>query len=517
MSSTKPKLKLLPGGDDDVNLPHSDDAEIQVISAILLDTTPTSWAVAWRCGVAPGAFYNLRHRAVFELLTELFKQGELAVDVAMVAQAARAAGRWDEVGGIEGITAVSAGASTGVKVRFYSEQLKYMWDQRHCWRLAQSLREHALTLGVDRAEFVAEVGEIGSRLITLGRKDTQRLVADHIASVARAVNQRFTGKVDQSRWVNSSLPSFNKLCKPYNSGIQNDGLVLVGGGSGTGKSVWLRQEASQCLDDGGTVLFISRETGTEGVAAMMAAAKVGVDLNNVDRELPDRMARFLEETTRLELEVADKRLFVVQQEPSTPIDTVEDVVEMVRVHVHRRGVPSMICIDYLQLFETKKRTQSREQTVAVVSHALQSLQRELGCVMIVAAQLNESGLAEMRTLKRDENGKVIHRMPKPGDLRESQAMYHDADRVIFLYKPPVDCRDSDQTMPGVAMPEVWIYQEKRRSGGIVSVRTWFEKRYTRFVELSRSDLVAAAGGTRAPVVKGALLSKQDWMKQKGGA
>ena len=89
MSSTKSKLKLLPGGDDDANLPHSDDAEIQVISAILLDTTPTSWAVAWRCGVAPGAFYNLRHRAVFELLTELFKQGELAVDVAMVAQAAR--------------------------------------------------------------------------------------------------------------------------------------------------------------------------------------------------------------------------------------------------------------------------------------------------------------------------------------------------------------------------------------------------------------------------------------------
>lgn len=517
MSFAKTKLKLLPGGDDDVNLPHSADAEIQVISAILLDRTPTSWALACGCGVAPGAFYSPRHRAVFELLSELFKTGEPAVDVSMVAEAARGAGRWDEVGGIEGITAVSGGASTGVQVRFYSEQLKYMWDQRLCWRLARELREMALGLGVARPEFVEGVGEIGSRLITLGRKETQRLVADHIGAVTEAVNQRFTGKVDQSKWVNSSLPSFNKLCKPYNSGIQNDGLVLVGGGSGTGKSVWLRQEASQCLDDGGTVLFISRETGTEGVTAMMAAATAAVDLNNLDRELPDRMARFMAEAQRMQEDMADKRLFVVQQEPSTPIDTVEEVVELVRVHVHRRGVPSMICIDYLQLLETKKRTQSREQTVAVVSHALQSLQRELGCVMIVAAQLNESGLAEMRTLKRDENGKVLHRMPKPGDLRESQAMYHDADRVIFLYKPPVDCRDVDQTVPGVAMPEVWIYQEKRRSGGVVSVRTWFEKRYTRFVELSRSDLAAAAGAESAPaaVSKDAPMSKQDWMKQKG--
>src|SRR5690606_10830600 len=155
------------------------------------------------------------------------------------------------------------------------------------------------------------------------------------------------------------------------------------------------------------------------------------------------------------------------------------------------GVPDLVLIDYLQLFGTETRATNREQVVAIVSHTLQALQREFGFTMLVAAQLNSSGIDKMREARRDESGKLIHPLPNEGDLRESRAMYHDADRVIFLYKPPFDCRDVDQRSPGVIKPEVWLYQEKRRSGGVTYVRCWFEKRYTRFVEVERGEAIAA--------------------------
>jgi replicative DNA helicase len=497
-------------------LPHSEEAERLLLASIFAGGTVQDFNVARSVGVKPGAFTVRAHRKVWDALAKLFAAGEAEVGVDMVAEVLRESGDLGEAVSMEELLAMSALSGTSAQLSFYAQRVKWLWDLRHAHRLGAQLVEGVFD-AQDREKWVAECTEVGTRLITLGRRETMRLVADHATEVGERVRAIAEGRVDRSRWVESSLASFNKLCKPYNSGLQDDGLVLVGGGSGTGKSVWLRQEAYAALLQGKAVLFISRETGTLGVLAMMASAATGVDLNNLETELPDRLAKFHEVLGVMKDKWADKLLWVVQQEAATELTNIEDVLDLVRAHVHRRGVPAMIVVDYLQLFETKKRTTSREQSVAVVSHALQALQRELGCVLLVAAQLNESGLEAMRTVKKDDQGRVIHRMPKPGDLRESQAMYHDADRVVFLYKPPVDCRGQEQVQSGVPRPEVWVYQEKRRSGGIHHVRCWFEKRYTRFVELTRAEVIEAESQMAAPgEVKPAAgpVSKQDFKKQR---
>jgi replicative DNA helicase len=519
-------LRVIEGESDTAAAPAalvSVEAEQVVLGCLLQFDTAKLWGLVQACGVRAGAFTEEGRRVAFTRIGDLVARGMAEVDVLVLRQELIERGELDAVGGAEGLVAMTPQVGTTAKLRFHAEHMKWLWDLRHCMKLAAELRLAAETPAETREKWVESVSKIGSRLITLGRRETHRLVADHAEEVTARALAEASGTLDRTRWVESSLANFNKLLKPYNSGIQDDGLVLVGGGSGTGKSVWLRQEAYFCLKQGKSVLFISRETGTQGVLAMMASAEVGVDLNNLARELPDRMERFRVELERMRRDWADRLLFIVQQEPATQLTTVEDLVSHVRAHVHRHGPPHLICVDYLQLFETAKRQNSREQTVAAVSHALQALQRELRCVVMVAAQLNEAGLQEMRTVKRDENGKVIHRLPKPGDLRESQAMYHDADRVLFLYKPPVDCRDQDQTESKVARPEVWIYQEKRRSGGVNWVRCWFEKRFTRFVELTAAENIEAeqARGSEAarsapPASEGARPPRKGEMA-KGGA
>jgi replicative DNA helicase len=162
-------------------------------------------------------------------------------------------------------------------------------------------------------------------------------------------------------------------------------------------------------------------------------------------------------------------------------------------------------VDYAQLFGTRRRFTNREQEMAYVSHTLQALVRELGGVWLIGCQFNEAGLVEMRTPKHDDKGRLIHRLPQRGDLRESQAFFHDSDRTLGLYRPPEDCRGQEQTSSNILNPEMWIVQMKRRRGGEGFVRCWFQKRFTRFVELGELD---ASERQTAPDQKAYLAKKQ---------
>lgn len=494
---TNPKIAG-PGFDLEVSAgtepPHSAQCERLLLSAVLGDATPGAWALACAAGIKRNAFYLTAHQEVWTVAHELHRRGVAPVDIVVVAEELKLLGRLESLGGWDFLVTVTSGTPTTLHTRFLAEQLKLLWDLRYSMVLAQELREAALEFA-GREAFVGTAGDIGQRLLLLGRRESRKLLTEEIAEVEADVTAAVQRATDTSHWFSSGLPSFDDKCKPFTGG-REDQLIVIAGGSGMGKSVALRQLAGQALLQGKRVLSLSRETSTAGFVEMLCASWADFDLLHPELEQA-KLEKFVAECRRMAMSWADKLLFCVQPTPATPLHTIEDLVEQVHGFVNLRGQPDVIVVDYLQLFGTRKRMGSREETVATVSHSLQALVRELpGTTMLVAAQLNESGLEEMRQIRREQNadgseGRVIHRLPKPGDLRESQAIYHDADRVIFLYRPPVDCRGSDQRAPSILKPEVWWFQEKRRRGGVAVVRCWFEKRYTRFVEVARKEADAA--------------------------
>jgi replicative DNA helicase len=70
----------------------------------------------------------------------------------------------------------------------------------------------------------------------------------------------------------------------------------------------------------------------------------------------------------------------------------------------------LVVVDYVQLVTTPRvKGQNREQEVASISRGLKQLAKRLGCPVMTATQLNEQGKS-----------------------RESRAIEHDADCVIFF-------------------------------------------------------------------------------------
>ena len=506
------KNSLVAGAVTNPNLqPHSNEAEQYLLAAMMLDETGEAWAVAQQCGVRSRAFFAVCNRMIYDVICDLRKRG-VATSQDVVLEELKLRNQLEGVGGVAYFLEVSGRVPSALLARQHAENLVLLWQLRHTLVVATQLYEGVRDFSA-REDFAKLCGDVGQRLILFGHRAAPRTIAEQVGDVCADVLARASGNQDRSRWVYTGMARFDRVLLPFGC-AREDNFIIVAGGSGHGKSAWMRQVAGAALVDGRRVLVYTRETSIEGFIEQLAASWCRVDLRALGEVPRDRIEDFARKCAWLSNEIADRRLWVVQHEAATPLLTVEDLEGHYTAFAHLHGHPDLVVVDYAQLFLTRKRCNSREQEVATVSHVFQALCRAAGNVWLVGAQMNEKGLAEMRAPKRDEKGALIHRLPNAGDLRESQALFHDADRVICIYRPPEDRDQRDQTGTNAGnFPEQWLVQIKRRKGGLGFVRCVFEATYTRFVEISREG--AAMEAAEAAGAPAAGMSKGEYKRLKG--
>ena len=492
--------------------PHSIESEHHLLSAMMLDETGEAWAIAMQTGIRRATFYAPANQIIFDTIADLHKRGT-PTSLDLVTEELRLRNQLDEIGGVAYLLQVSNATPTILNARRHAENLILLWQLRHTLTIATQLYEGVRDFN-ERDDFAKLCGDIGQRLIRFSTRTAPRTIAEQVDSVAADVLARATGQQDKSRWIHTGLPVFDRKLLPFGC-AREDHFIILAGGSGHGKSAAMRQIAGHALLTGKRVLAYTRETNIEGFIEQLAASWCQIDLRNLEATPRDLLDAFAKKCAWLANEIADRRLWVVQHEDATPLLTIEDLDQHYAAFSNLHGHPDLVVVDYAQLFLTRRRCNNREQEVATVSHTLQSLCRKSGNVWLVGAQLNEKGLAEMRASpKRDAEGRIIHRTPNAGDLRESQALYHDADRCIVIYRPPEDSAQRDQTGPNAGnYPEQWLVQIKRRKGGLGYDRCIFEAPYTRFAEISREGTRADAAATQAAATPAAGMSKAQFLQQ----
>jgi replicative DNA helicase len=132
----------------------------------------------------------------------------------------------------------------------------------------------------------------------------------------------------------------------------------------------------------------------------------------------------------------------------------------------RHGL-GLVIIDYLQLMQSPRRSENRQQEVSEISRSLKILSKELNIPVLCASQLNRG--VESRTDKR----------PFLGDLRESGSIEQDSDTVMFIYRDEVYNPDSD------AKGEAELIIAKHRNGPTGMVRLAFMNQYTKFASIAK--------------------------------
>lgn len=477
---------------------HNLDAEAAVLSAMMLDRDALLTAADV---LDPTDFYATPNRDIFAAATTMAKAG-LTVDVVTVNAFLKSRANGNS----------SVDAAYLCQIVDATPSVENVAAHARIVKNLSGLREFQAKAGVAAAEAYGDIGDdiegwMQTKVSDLGTVSVGRS-AERGADLEDALIAAYSKWNKASQGFGISIKTgLNALDNTM--GAMKDGqLIVLGAHSGIGKTSLARniavnvalgirklcQVCASCVDktkgvcadhpdDGffhsrNAVLFFAAEMKIEELSEQISFTAARVDSTKMDEDRREFVTQ--EEWARLASAgraLAKARLRI--------IDDVYDM-ETIRTEAikHKRAVQdtgdtlTLIVIDYAQIISPSKGFKSgrenREQVVAAVGRAAKMLAKELGCPVILCAQLNEDSRKEGRK-------------PNASDLRESRGLMNDADKVILIYNPALEERahgytdDRDNSGADETIDCAELILAKCRSGGKTGIaRVAFYPPYTQF-------------------------------------
>jgi replicative DNA helicase len=273
------------------------------------------------------------------------------------------------------------------------------------------------------------------------------------ATVEAAFQDALDGKPDTRRKFPMPLPAFDRILGP----IHDNEFVMVAARPSVGKTSFVVQMTTECVRAGYNVAFIPTEVTAEDIIRQIASQVAQVNLQQLDRELPERLKKAKEVAKKVR-ETKKLRIF----DKSTELTEIWNCCRLVK------DWADIVVID--QLAQIRNPGGSRYESVTDTCSALVAIKKMLGKPLIVAHQL-----------KRLQQGNPP---PSLADLKDSGAAEQDASRVLLIHYPDENHMGIPQVGLNIDPPDTrdyFLIQAKHRFGvRDVSVKCKYHAPTTRF-------------------------------------
>ncbi len=428
--------------------PQSVEMEQSVLGAILQDNQALVRVLDL---LQERDFYQEAHRWIFQAMIDLF-QANAPIDLLTVGDRLRRKGRYESSGGPPYLAELVNAVPTAAHVLHHAQIVREKAILRALIHTGTTIitdsyedAEDADTL-VDRAE--QAILQIGQRKTTVGFV--------HINAILKGSFKRLEQLSERKELVTGLPTGFTDFDR-QTAGLQPSDLIIIAGRPGMGKTAFCLNIAEHVgVLVKRPVAIFSLEMSKEQLVVRFLCSKARVDsaklrtgyLGQGDWSTLTDAAAVL----------AGAPIYI----DDIPAQSALDIRAKSRRLQAELGDLSLIIVDYLQLMETRGRTESRQQEISGITRSLKALAKELNVPVIALSQLSRA--VEQR------------KPPKPqlSDLRESGAIEQDADVVALIYRDDVYHEDSQEK--GVA--EINI--AKQRNGPTGTVKLLFRGEFTRF-------------------------------------
>ncbi|MBI2405833.1 replicative DNA helicase [Candidatus Microgenomates bacterium] len=430
------------GGSQTVKIPpHSREAEISVLGALLLDKDAVISVAEF---LAPHHFYDERHAKIFTAILDLYEE-RVPIDVLTVAEKLKKNRALRQVGGVGYLGELVNQVPTAAHVEHYGKIVKDVATKRTLMSAATKLVELAFDEGTSAEELLDRAEQ---EVFSL----TQRHLARSFMPVREALAESFDrlDELHKSPGGLRGVPSgFSDLDNTL-AGFQRSNLVILAARPGIGKTALALNIAQHvAVNEKKSVGIFSLEMSKEELVDRLLVSQADIDAWRLKTgRLTDEDFTRLSDAMGM---LAEAPLFI----DDTPALTVLEMRTKGRRLQVEQGIELLI-VDYLQLVAGRK-LENRVQEVSEISQGLKNLARELKIPILAISQLSRA--VEQRGTRR----------PQLADLRESGAIEQDADVVMFIWREDED--DVENINLDIA---------KHRNGPLGQVKLFFRGDRIRF-------------------------------------
>ena len=416
--------------------PHSDNAEVSVLGALLLDKDAV---IAVAEFLKAEDFYDDRHREIFECAIQLYED-RVPVDVLTVSEKLKKRKSLKMVGGAGYLTDLVNRVPTAAHVEHYGKIVKDAAIKRLLLSSATRLVDLSLDEGCAADELMDKAE---SEIFSL----SQRHISKSFTLVKDALAESFD-RLDElhKQWEGlRGVPTGFKDLDDCLAGMQRSNLLILAARPGVGKtSLALNIAQNLAVKYKRSVGYFSLEMSREELVDRLLVAQADIDAWKL------KTGKLGEDDfTKLSNamgELAEAPMFI----DDTPALSILEMRTKARRLQVEHGIDLLI-VDYLQLARSRQ-LENRVQEVSEISQGLKNLARELKVPILCISQLNRA--VETRGGQK---------RPQLSDLRESGSIEQDADVVMFLW------REDEENLENMVLDIA-----KHRNGPLKSIQLFFK-------------------------------------------
>ena len=442
-------------------LPHNLEAEQSLLGSILIDMELQYEIVS---KLKENDFYAESHKLIFTAMYEITSQNK-PVDLVTLSDAMEKSTTLERAGGITYLTDLTRITPSAANYKYYLDIVKRDSTLRKLIKSSEAIiKDSANSIDSFKSVAFAEksVYDISEEL------DTSTL--GNIVVAFPSILDKFESIQKDKNFMQGIKTGFTGFDNLTN-GLHRGNLVILAARPSIGKTTLaMNIVENMAIKDNAVCAVFALEMTREELAQRMLCSVANVSSQDALKgKLEDDDWQRLWQAQK---QLAETKIFI----DDTSMTTCPEILSKCRRLKSRAGRLDCIVVDHIQLMNSVRSSDSRQQEITEISRSLKMIAKELDVPVIALSQLSRQ-----ITARKGQR-------PMLSDLRESGAIEQDADIVMFIHRPDLAAEEKELASGKVMKNLAEIILAKNRSGACDNFSLLFKGEKSKFVNMPASYL-----------------------------
>jgi len=357
-------------------------------------------------GVQPLDFSNNAYVKAFSAIKALYQEGQQIDPLAVAKRAGISSDSFPWTGD----------DCLGMNIEYHCDQVRQQGQRKRLKLALKKALDAVQDEGRELPEIQAQISDsIFKTLADTQQRHDRDIAGEVLALYEQRKQERAQGK--RLAGIETGIMALDSVL----GGLQPGTLTIIGGRSSHGKSTLALDFFFRAGKSSVPCIYISLEQTSQEIFLYLLQKHTGISPLTVKLGTANQG----QETIIMD---AIKRLGELPFCFEDGYSKLSDIVLKIKSRAISNKI-QMVVVDYLQLIENRQKNDARQIEVAGISRTLKRLAMDMNLAIVALSQLNKE--CEGRA------GNKIY----ISDCRESEAISHDADAVIFLNRPSFYAED----------------------------------------------------------------------------